>query len=324
MAGHGLVLGKFMPPHRGHQYLIDFARQFTPDLTVVVGTLKNEPIAGDLRFTWMKELFPQARVVHLQDENPQYPHEHPDFWAIWRESLQRVAQRPVNWLFASEEYGARLAQELGASFVPTNGGRQLLEVSGTQIREHPMQHWDYLTPPVRLHYLRRVSVFGPESTGKSTLSESLAQHFGTIHAPEFARTWLEPREGQVELADMELIARGQAASEDALAHQARRLLICDTDPLATQLWCQELFQQCPDAVKAIGASRSYHLTLLTDVDVPWVADSVRYRPEQRGEFLAACQQLLNQHGRAYLKLSGSWEQRKLQAVQAINELLSQP
>ena len=80
---HGMVLGKFMPPHRGHIYLCEFARSWSDTLTIVVGSLPDEPIAGALRFEWMRELFPSCRVVHLTDSNPQYPHDHPDFWAIW-------------------------------------------------------------------------------------------------------------------------------------------------------------------------------------------------------------------------------------------------
>jgi len=89
-SGTGMFLGKFMPPHLGHLYLGEFAQQYVADLAVVVGTLASEPIPGELRYAWMRELFPNARVIHLTDENPQYPHEHPDFWAIWQASLQRV------------------------------------------------------------------------------------------------------------------------------------------------------------------------------------------------------------------------------------------
>ena len=71
--GHGLVLGKFMPPHRGHQYLIDFAAQWTERTTVVVSSLKGEVIPGELRHRWLSETYPELNVVHLEDENPQYP-----------------------------------------------------------------------------------------------------------------------------------------------------------------------------------------------------------------------------------------------------------
>ena len=87
----GLVLGKFLPPHAGHVYLCEFARNYVDELTIVVGTLAREPIAGTTRFAWMRELFPFDRVVHLTDENPQDPSEHPAFWDIWRASLRSTA-----------------------------------------------------------------------------------------------------------------------------------------------------------------------------------------------------------------------------------------
>ncbi|MEE8441333.1 MAG: adenylyltransferase/cytidyltransferase family protein, partial [Spirochaetia bacterium] len=64
----GVIIGRFMPPHRGHCYLIDFARNFTADLTVFVCTLRSEPIPGDLRYQWVHELFPTVRVVHITEE----------------------------------------------------------------------------------------------------------------------------------------------------------------------------------------------------------------------------------------------------------------
>jgi NadR type nicotinamide-nucleotide adenylyltransferase len=136
-----MVLGKFMPPHLGHVFLVEFAREYVKDLTVVVGTLKAEPIPGELRYGWMRELFPDVRVVHLTDENPQYPHEHPRFWDIWRDSLQRVLPVKPDYVFASEEYGAKLAEVLGAEFVPVDIARGAVPVSGTAIRNDPWTHW---------------------------------------------------------------------------------------------------------------------------------------------------------------------------------------
>lgn len=317
---HGLVLGKFMPPHRGHLYLVEFAKNYCQDLTVVVGSLACEPIAGELRYRWMQELVAGANVLHLTDENPQLPHEHPDFWNIWKNSLQRLVGRPIDLVFASEDYGQRLALELGAQFVPCNGSRSLLPVSGSMIRDNPRKYWSYLPAPVRAHYCLRVSVFGPESTGKSTLTRELASHFQAPYVPEFARDWLEAKQGQVGLADMEVIARAQAASEDSLARQSPGLLFCDTDPLATTLWSEELFGQCPEVVERLAQGRHYSLTLLSDVDVPWVADVVRYRPENRDDFFGRCRRRLEEQNRPYRILSGSWEQRWQTALQSVQEL----
>src|SRR5262245_58902923 len=86
----GLVLGKFLPPHVGHQYLFDFARSFVQQLTVLVCTLKSEPIPGKLRHQWVAEMAPGAQVLHVDDENPSEPHEHPDFWTIWIDTIRKL------------------------------------------------------------------------------------------------------------------------------------------------------------------------------------------------------------------------------------------
>jgi len=74
----GFLLGKFMPVHRGHMYLIECARSQVRRLTVLVCTLEKEPIPGDLRYRWVRDLYPEANVQHLTDEKPSYPEEHPD------------------------------------------------------------------------------------------------------------------------------------------------------------------------------------------------------------------------------------------------------
>jgi NadR type nicotinamide-nucleotide adenylyltransferase len=313
----GMVLGKFMPPHAGHVHLVHFARAFVDDLTVVVGTLAREPIPGALRHAWMRELFPNVRVVHLTDENPQEPSEHPQFWDIWRASLRRVLPSTPDYVFASDNYGAKLADVLGARFVPVDPGRSIVPIRATDIRADPMRHWEHLPIPVRPYFVKRVSIFGPESTGKSTLARRLAERFRTVHVPEFARTWLEARSGRVTAEDMPILARGQLAAEDALARSANRLLFCDTDALSTVVWSETLFGACDPWIRARAEERAYDLHLLLDVDVPWVPDPVRYRPHDRRGFFARFEEALRRGGRAYVVVRGDWEERFRRAVSSV-------
>jgi len=321
-----MVLGKFLPPHMGHVYLVEFARQWVEELTVVVGTLEREPIPGALRHQWMQELFPheRVRVVHLSDENPQEPHEHPEFWRIWRESLTRILPGPADLVFASETYGHRLAQELGARFVPADLARGAVPVSGTAIREDPMTHWAYIPECVRPYFLRRVCIAGPESSGKTTLASALADHYATTWVPEYARGFIEEMGDPSGVEDMVSIARGQVASERALERRATRVLFSDTDALATTLWSDFFFEDAPAIIDELARSQRYDLTLLLAPDVPYVEDPVRYMPERRQEFFERMQRALSDAGRQVVVLDGSFEARTERALEAVDELLARP
>jgi NadR type nicotinamide-nucleotide adenylyltransferase len=317
---HGLVLGKFLPPHRGHVHLCEVAERMCDELTIVVASLAREPIPGAQRVAWMRELFPRAAVVHHTAELPQEPSEHPDFWRLWRESLRACAGRPVHRVFSSDRYGRRLAAELDAAWIPVDPERAIFPVSGTAIRRDPMRHFDALPRCVRPHFARRVSVFGPESTGKSTLAAELSLALGTLHAPEFARAYLESRGGALERADLDVIGRGQIALEDALARDADRVLVCDTDPLLTVVWAETLFGEAPPWLREAARARRYELTLLCDVDLPWVADPVRYLPADRAGFAARCERALRDAGRRYLHVRGAGAARIAPALTAVRAL----
>ena len=326
--GRGLVLGKFLPPHRGHQFLIDFARHASRELTVLVCTLAREPIPGRLRVDWLRQMFPFAnvRIVHVDDDDlPQTPEEHPDFWRIWRDVIRRACPDGVDAFFASEDYGPRTAEAIGGGcrYVEVDRGRTLVPVSGTLVRSDPMKYWDYLPEPVRPHFVKRVCIFGPESTGKSMLARDLAAHFNTVYAWEYARPLLDPKGGRCVAADIPNIARGQAATEDARARQANRVLICDTDVLTTTIWSDLLFGDTPAWVRTLAEHRTYDLYLLLDVDVPWVDDAQRFfaEPHVRRQMFDRFRAALDARGRKYVIVRGDWGERFRAARDAVAALI---
>jgi NadR type nicotinamide-nucleotide adenylyltransferase len=321
--GGGMILGKFMPPHLGHVFAVEFARRFVQPLTVLVCSNAREPIPGRLRYEWMRELFPSCDVRHVTDDLPQEPADHPDFWAIWRSVVLANTPAPPRFVFASEQYGFKLAEVLGAQFIPVDLARSLVPVSGTAVRTQPMANWEYLPACVRPHFVKRVCIFGPESTGKTTLARDLAKHFNTVWVAEFARGLLDHRNGECHPPDIELIARGQPAAEDALARQASRVLFCDTDVLTTTIWADELFGGCPEWIRTLADERRYDLYLLLDVDVPWVDDSQRYLPHKRREFFERCEQALRTRGRQFVVIRGEWAERFAAAVRAVEGVMAE-
>ncbi len=314
-----------MPPHRGHQFLIEFARQYVGDLTVLLCSLGRDPIPGHLRFGWLREMFPyeNVRIVHETRELPQEPADHPDFWNIWRGVIRDAAPGSVDFFFASEDYGKRVAEVIGAQYVELDRPRELVPISGTAVRTDPFRSWEMLPDCVRPYFVKRVCIFGPESTGKSTLARDVARHFKTAYAWEYARPLLDPQGGQCTREDIPKIVRGQVATEEALARQANRVLICDTDVLTTNIWSDVLFGDTPPWIQDLADQRTYDLYLVTDVDVPWVDDNQRFFAEQsvRQSMLDRFVSALEKRDRRYKLISGTWDQRFSSACAAIEELL---
>lgn len=318
----GLVLGKFLPPHAGHLHLVHFGQAMVDELVVVVGSLAREPIPGALRHRWMQELVPRARVLHLDEELPQVPEEHPQFWDLWRSALKRLVPQPIDHVFASEAYGSRLAAELGATFIPVDPSREALRVSGTAVRDNPFDQWQHLPAPVRAYACQRISVYGPESCGKTTLARALAEHFQTPWVPEHARAALEHGAG-LDADSLRQFMRAQTASEDALARFANRRLICDTDPTVTPLWAELLLGGSTDSIGP-PPPRHYDLTLLLRPDIPFDADPVRYAPGQRETFFERCRAWLDQLGRTVVIIEGDAFEQRLAAAIATIEALPPP
>ena len=125
------------------------------------------------------------------------------------------------------------------------------------------------------------------------------------------------------LDDIHYIAQGQIASEEALARQANRLLICDTDLITTTIWSDIFFKDCQSWIKAEADRREYDLYLLTDIDVPWVDDPQRYLPKDREAFLDRCKRELENRNRPYVLIKGDWEARYTQACRTIDDFLKE-
>jgi NadR type nicotinamide-nucleotide adenylyltransferase len=169
--------------------------------------------------------------------------------------------------------------------------------------------------------LVKVCIFGPESTGKSTLAEKLAKHYKTTHVPEFAKGLIFAQSGQIAPDDIPRIARGQLQSEMETAQKASRVLFCDTDLITTKIWSEHLYGQCPQWIADAANLQDYDLYLLMDVDTPWVADLHRFSPEERQSFLEKCRQELDARKIRYTKLSGGWDHKFEAACREINKLL---
>jgi len=174
--------------------------------------------------------------------------------------------------------------------------------------------------------LIRVVLFGPESTGKTTLSGQLARHYNTVWAPEFARDYLQEKWNNerktCEQEDLIVIAEGQIELENKLAKRADKILICDTDLLETRVYSEEFYGGFVDKrLDEASIKNTYDIYFLTYIDTPWEADDLRDRPEQRLEMFNAFEKALIDNKRPYILLKGNKETRFKEATKTIDKLL---
>ena len=320
----GLVLGKFLPYHTGHAHLIRTARAQVDELVVLVCSIAREPIPGETRFRWVTESHPDCRVIHVRDEVPQTPEEHPDFWAIWTALVRRHAD-DIDTVFTSERYGDRLAECLGARHVCVDPERRRFAVSGTAIRQDPLAMWEFIPPVVRPSYVHRVAILGAESTGKTTMAERLAERFDTCWVPEFGRAYCEQRDVYaLTLDDFDAIARGQMADEEDAARRANRVLICDTDVRTTATWSDLIRGERSTWLAHEASVSEYSHVILLAPDVPWVDDGMRVLENERIRHTALLEEELRRSNQPFTRIDGSFENRLSRAIRVTEAVLGTP
>ena len=169
---------------------------------------------------------------------------------------------------------------------------------------------------------KRILILGPESTGKSTLAEKLAQHYAEPWVPEVAREYLEKLARPYTYEDLLLIGERQLSLEDELAAKAKQFLFCDTDLRVIQVWSQHRFGKVDPWVLEEIARRTYDLILLCAPDLPWQEDPLREHPEleMRQHFFEFYQQLSEASGFPWVLISGGTGERLSIAIQAVDSL----
>lgn len=172
----------------------------------------------------------------------------------------------------------------------------------------------------------KVVLFGPESTGKTTLSKQLSEHYHALWVPEYAREYLQKkwdRESKTcETKDLLPIAIGQMRLENKMAEQAKELLICDTDLLETKVYSEAYYSGiCDPILDKYAIENSYDLYFLTYIDTPWEPDDLRDKPNERFQMFNAFEETLKKYQKPYILLKGNKEERFTLAIKEIDKLL---
>lgn len=168
----------------------------------------------------------------------------------------------------------------------------------------------------------RVAIIGPESTGKTRIAEQLAALYGAPVVPEVAREWLTNLGRPYEWEDLSELSRLQEEAEELIIAQSPPVLICDTDQTVIRIWSTFKYGKVDPGILEREQRRHYDLTLLTDIDLPWVPDPLRENPGQRAELFSMYYRTMISKNRNFRIIFGRGEDRLQRAVSALAETKS--
>lgn len=186
-----------------------------------------------------------------------------------------------------------------------------------------------------MNNIKKIAIIGPESTGKSTLCEQLAEYYKTLWCPEFAREYLLKNGINYAYEDLLTIAKGQLALEYSTIAQLQtanhqpsttnhQLFFIDTDLYVMKVWCEYVFNKCHQFILNEIAQRKYDLYLFCNIDLPWIKDELREYPDEapRKELYHIYKDILINQKTPWVEISGSYEERLSKAIAAVEKYCS--
>ena len=164
----------------------------------------------------------------------------------------------------------------------------------------------------------RIAITGPESSGKTTLCQSLSEHYNSAFIPEFAREYLEKTNGKYSQFDLDEIAKGQL--ENLLLSQLN-IVFCDTDFSVLEIWSNYKYGSVSKSIAGLVEKDLFDLHILCTPDFPWEEDPLRENPDSRDELFELYKVSLSKHKKNFIIVSGEQIQRIKKSAESIDLLL---
>ena len=327
---NSLVLGKMYPLTKGHQYLIDYAIENSENTHVIITHNSKQNIPGEVRYNAIKELYKDNKnvFVYIVDDEgiPQYDYECDnldEFYSYWVPLVYSQVKK-LDVVFTSENYGDDFAKYLGIEHVLVDKERKNVPISGTLIRQNPFKYWNYIADTMKHFFVKRIALMGPESVGKTTLSEKLAINLNTNWVHEYGRTVYENNNNSIMIDDFIPISKGRQEIEDSLIKTANKYLICDTEDITTYIFSK---MYCPDEYKkiepyflnALKTKPKYDIYILLKPDCEGVQDGTRNFINERHHHYDLIKSYLIEYDCNFYEIGGNLCERENKIIKILND-----
>jgi HTH-type transcriptional repressor of NAD biosynthesis genes len=315
----------------GHVDCIIRAANMCKELYIVLSIGHNRgEIDGRIRYRWIYQLtkhIGNVKIITLEDEAASKAEYDEKYWQSDADKVKAAVGKPIDVVFCGSDYDEnsfwnKCYPESKLYIFPRN------DISSTEIRKNPYAHWDWIPNIAKPYYVKKVLLMGGESTGKSTLTINLANRFNTNYIDEAGRD-ISERSGtdMMMLSEdfTEILLQHKLNEIKAIEH-SNKVIFEDTDALITQFFMG--FLEDPGIEKnkalsdAIDALNLYDLILFLEPDVEFVQDGDRSEEirDNREKYSDQIKDLILSHGKRFVIVSGSYEERYEKAIAEVNRL----
>lgn len=321
----GFVFGKYLPFHKGHEALIDFALKQCDEVIVVVCASEAEDISLDVRKKWIQASFPQHPALNIfgfeyDEENlPNTSVSSVEVSRIWSRKFEEILP-PMDVVITSEPYGEHVAEFMGIQHIPFDPARATVPISATQIRKAPHLHWQFLPDAVKAFYQRKIVLLGTESTGKSSIALEVSRRLGASLVTEAGRDII-PDSTEFSQNQLYQIASAHAAHMVKTSKELKPFVIMDTDIHITQSYAKFEFGSYLALDNSMYAANQVDLYLYLTADFPFIQDGTRMEEEDRNRLDKSHRATLADFGVEFVEVSGNWEERLIEVERLCKEII---
>ncbi len=320
------VFGKFLPFHKGHKAMIDFALSKCDYLTVLICCSDKENISDTVRKVWIENTFEKQKNFevktfnYLESELPNTSETSKKVSEIWANIFKK--QLPdYSLLITSEEYGNFVAAFMNIQHIAFDIPKKLFPVSATAVRKDVFANWRFLPDSVKSYFAIKVVILGTESTGKTTLAEKLSKHFNCSLVLEAAREIIA-NSNSFTFDDLHVVATEHARRIDKILLAVSPLIIIDTDIHITKSYSRFTFQKELEVTADIYNSNRANIYLYLNKNVDYLQDGTRLSEADRNLLDLSHRQVLTDHNIDIIEIKGDWSERFEKAVEQIKKLIA--